>query len=234
MKRRWTGFPLSNLLLQIIRFLRGHKVFFLIFLFVSLELYQLASESTSITSAVSNIVFQHNLHEVVPGRLYRSAEMKPGDLKELMKEKGIKSIIDLRMNPKAVPESYFGESEAVESLGASYKHFPLMGSKEMELEQVKNLLSLLDRVETPVLVHCSSGTHRSGLVSAIWLMEKEGVPFNEAKEQLSSKYGFFLTERKLKSLVSGRWTIDNILWRYQEANSRSPIAFREWVERGMP
>lgn len=92
----------------------------------------------------------------------------------------------------------------------------------------------LDEAVPPILVHCTSGTHRTGVVAAIWLIHKEGLLPEKAVGQLSSKFGFFYPERALKSLVQGQPTIDSIVWSYLHANEHQRIAFRDWIRSGMP
>lgn len=202
--------------------------------FVVLESYQLATESTSVTSVLANMAFENNLHEVAPRKFYRSSEMTVRKIENLVAKKQLRSVIDVRMDPHNLPVSYMGEETALSQIGVSYHHLPLKGSQEMTQEQLLELMKLIDEIEEPALVHCSSGTHRSGVVAAIYLMEKLGVPYEEAALQLSSRYGFISSERKLKSYFSGKPTIDNVIWRYGNAYKQDPnLTFRAWVERGM-
>ena len=207
---------------------------FFLFVLVLLEGYQIATEDTSFTSAISQILFTNNLHEVRVNELFRSAEMIPTEMASFVKEKNIKTVLDVRAGPKDLSSEYTGEEEAVSKVGAKYVSFPMIGSKEISQGSLLELLSLLEKVEPPLLVHCTSGTHRSGAVAAIWLMDRDGVSFDEAMKQLSAKYGYFYLERKLKSKIQGHPTIDNVLWRYGEAQEKEKITFREWVEKGTP
>jgi len=200
---------------------------------VALEAFQIATEDTSFTSSFAHLLFEHNLHEVVPGKVYRAGEMTAPMLSQVLEERGIKTVLDLRMDPKDVSAAYVGEDATAKEAGASYLNFPLMGSKELDRESAQRLVQSLETIEEPLLIHCSSGTHRSGVVSAIYLMERYGVPYDEAVKQLSPKYGFFRAERELKSFFSGKKTIDNVLWRYGEAKKLRDVTFKEWVQQGM-
>lgn len=206
----------------------------IILLIVLLEGYQLATEETTITSALAHIFFTNNLHEVRTHELFRSAEMKPAEMAAVVKERGIKTVLDVRAGPNQLSPEYTGEEKAVDDVGGKYLSFPMVGSRELSEESILNLLNLIDTIEPPLLVHCTSGTHRSGAVAAIWLMERDGASFDEAMKQLSAKYGYFYLERQLKSKIQGHPTIDNVLWRYGEALKRENISFRKWVESGMP
>ncbi len=200
----------------------------------SLEAYQLATEDTSLTSAFANAFFNNNLHEIRTDELFRSGEMTTDELGAVVQAHKIKTVFDLRLTPKPVGEGDIPEVLALKKLHTTYVHVPLKGSKEMALDQVKQLLTEIDKAETPALIHCTSGTHRSGVVAAIWMMERDNLPYDVAIEQLSAKFGFFKAERQLKSMVEGHPTIDNILWRYEHANEQKPISFRAWVNAGMP
>jgi uncharacterized protein (TIGR01244 family) len=195
------------------------------------ECYQLTTENTTITSSVAHLMFSNNLHEVMPAKLYRSGQMPVKTLLEETTRLGVKTVLDLRMEPDPVAKNDVQEEFALKPVGVSYLHFPLLGSREMKSEQVLELLRILNSVEGPLLVHCSSGTHRTGIVSAIYLMDVQGVPYEEAIRQMSAKYGFFKFEREIKSAFSGHPTIDNILWRYGEYLKKDPkIKFRDWVK----
>ena len=67
--------------------------------------YQMGSESTYFTSYAANAIFRHNFHSVIPGRFYRSAQMPRDALAETIREHGIRTVIDLRLNEDAPDES---------------------------------------------------------------------------------------------------------------------------------
>lgn len=58
-------------------------------------------------------------------------------------------------------------------------------------EELKTAIELFDRIEYPMLMHCKSGAERTGLMSILYLLLKEGVPLAEARRQLSARYGYF-------------------------------------------
>lgn len=213
---------LLTLILSVLALLAGCVIYF--------ESQQVGSEETVFTSSVANVFFKDNFHSVADGKFYRSAEMSSDRLTERIAENHIRTVIDLRLGQEDAAEATQLEEETTKKSGATYVHFPLRGSRTLPREKLEKLLEVLDHAETPILVHCSSGTHRSGLVSAIWLVEKEGVPVDVAAEQLSPAFGFFRSERALKSFIQGHPTIDNVFWSYQERARLHPITFREWVE----
>ena len=47
---------------------------------------------------------------------------------------------------------------------------------------------LFESIEYPALMHCKSGADRAGLMSVLYKLLREKVPFEQAVEQLSLKY----------------------------------------------
>ena len=191
--------------------------------------YQMRTESTYFTSYAANALFRNNFHEVVPGKFYRSAQMFRDDLTQTVREHGIKSVIDLRLMDDAADETGTTEAEAASRGGAVYRHIPFSSARVDQRESLLDLLAAFDTLPRPVLVHCSSGTHRAGVASAIWLLDQEGRSPAEAAGQLTMKYGFFQPERDLKAYLQGRPTLDRAIREFAVVSGRKPIAFQDWV-----
>jgi protein tyrosine phosphatase (PTP) superfamily phosphohydrolase (DUF442 family) len=206
-------------------------IFLLIGIFVLCLLPQIFSETTSFTSYLANLVFRGNFDEVVPGRFYRTGEVDARKLAELIKKYKIKSVIDLRVNKDEVDQFGVHEREAAQANSAAYYHVPFVGSDARQRVQVEELVSLYDRVETPVILHCSSGTHRTGVASVIWLLTKENASIENAVSQLGVRYGYFYYERRLKSLIQGHQTIDALIWEYAKAQKSDGVSFRDWIKK---
>lgn len=200
---------------------------------VVFEGYQLATESTFFSSYLANLYFKNNFHPVINGRLYRSGQMSEEELREIVLQHNIRTVLDLRLGEDEANEQGMTEEETVTALGVQYLRVPLRGSRMPSKEDWQKLLIAYDSSPTPILIHCSSGTHRSGIAAAVWLLDKEGATVTEASEQLSPKYGFFKLERKLKSFLKGKETIDNAFEHYAEAKGKNGLSFRAWVE-GLP
>jgi uncharacterized protein (TIGR01244 family) len=192
---------------------------------------QIAGETTYFTSFAANFIFKNNLHEIVPGRFFRSGQMNPADLTQTMKEHNIKTVIDLRLAvDDSDAEQGISEKQVVENAGGQYSHIPFSSARADQKEQIEKLLDTFEEAQTPILVHCSSGTHRSGIASALWLLEKEGKSVETAEDQISIRYGFFQFERDLKAFFQGKPTLDEVLREYAKANNAERISFREWLK----
>ncbi|MCB0360924.1 MAG: tyrosine-protein phosphatase, partial [Bdellovibrionales bacterium] len=97
-------------------------------------------------------------------------------------------------------------------------------------ETVLTILELMKDLEEPVLIHCKSGTHRTGFLSALWLFNQQPEQTELAFQQLSLKFGFVGLERWLKATFEQRPTLDAVIWEYQRFHQACGIRFREWVD----
>lgn len=205
------------------------SVFILTFALIGLS-SQILTESTWFTSSLSYIFTTNNFHEVKKGELFRSGELSKEDLERTIKEHGIKTIIDLRKGGDEPEQKGFSEKVISTDLGAKYIWIPMVGSNTKQKENLKKLIEVSKEGAGPVLIHCASGTHRSGLSTAVWLMAKDGINPHEAARQLSSKYGYFKWERDLKSYIMGHNTIDYVMWDYLKDYDKTSISFNDWLE----
>ena len=125
----------------------------------------------------------HNLHEVSPGKFYRSAQMGRDALADVTREKGIKSIINLRGQNDA--EWYRTETNFSSDVGVKHYDFALSASQEVTVEEMDRIVATLHDAPKPILLHCKSGADRTGLVSALYLMTQEGAAPEKAADQLT-------------------------------------------------
>jgi protein tyrosine phosphatase (PTP) superfamily phosphohydrolase (DUF442 family) len=169
-----------------------------------------------------------NLHEVVPGRLFRSAEMPQGRLLQVAHEHGIKTVIDLRMGGPAAKADQPIDPDALRQAGVHYVSLRLNSKRVPPPDRIHELLSAYSEAELPVLVHCSSGANRTGVASAIWLLEMEGRPLAEAKEQLSMRFGYTVLEYYLDVLGSGIPPLADLLRQFETTGSG--MSFGAWLE----
>lgn len=126
-----------------------------------------------------------NFHEVHP-YLYRGGEPTSQGLKEL-KEKGIKTIIDLRAE---TPMSRQERAEA-KALGLDYINLP-MSDKAPTDKQVKTFIDttrLARDNSAPVFVHCAHGSDRTGCLIGIWRVTEDNYSYDQAYKEMR-KYWF--------------------------------------------
>lgn len=110
---------------------------------------------------------------ITEGKVYKSGEMSPAALKERVRDYGIRTVIDLRHDD---PKSEV-ERKAMAEVGVRYVNIP---SRQVPDEGAVNTFlrvmdeSLANPDFRPVLIHCTDGTGRAPLFSAIYRMEYEG------------------------------------------------------------
>jgi protein tyrosine/serine phosphatase len=137
---------------------------------------------------VGLLILSGNFHEVLPGRLYRSAQLSGERLGEEIDRYGIKTVINLR-GENVGKAWYDDEVAATAAHGATHVNFGISARRDLTPEKTQQLLTLLKTAEQPILVHCMSGADRTGLASVIFLQQVAGIDEEEAEWQLSPVYG---------------------------------------------
>jgi len=156
----------------------------------------------------------HNQHEVVPGLLYRSAQLPAGEFVSLAKQSGLRTVINLR-GENVGQDWYDAQYRAAKELGVGFLNYRMSASRELTVEQMTELAQMLRDAPKPALIHCGSGSDRSGLACALFLLEA-GHPPEAVADQLSLRFGHF------PYLWSGSWAMDNSLKAYRESQ-RLPV-----------
>lgn len=159
-----------------------------------------------------------NLHEVAPG-VWRSAQPGPRDIRRLAK-RGLRTVVNLR--GKRDCGSYRLEQQACARYGVEFINFKMRSRGVPKPETIHKAADLFERIEYPVLFHCKSGADRAGMMSALYLLLREGRPLDEATRQLSLRYGHF------KQADTG--VLDHFFACYRADNARQPTGFMQWVD----
>ena len=169
-------------------------------------------------------VWEHGkrLREVVPGKLYRSGQLTVDGFREAVERYGIKSVVNLQdefPNPR-IRNSYFdkettGEQEMCRQLGIRYFHvMPDLVSPEKPRPHrpgaVDDMLHIYDQEDLyPMLVHCKAGLHRTGVLLAVYRMEYQKWPREEAYRELKA-HGFGDSACTEANLYVSQYVLDYI------------------------
>lgn len=129
-----------------------------------------------------------NVHAVVPGEFYRSAQLSQAQLEAMRAHYGIKSIINLRGENKGTAW-YDSELEASQHLGIKHMDFRMKSSRTLDYQHAQELVKMMRDAPKPLLVHCMAGADRTGLASALYLAEIAKKDEETAESQLSLRYG---------------------------------------------
>jgi len=139
--------------------------------------------------SVDGIRLKRNFYEVDRGKLYRSAQLTADELRAVIKKHGIRTVINLQ-GKRPGTHWYDNEARVLKEAGV-----PLI-DLEMTVESIPKrfeLLKLLEsykNAERPILVHCRSGSDRTGEAVAIYKMEYMGQSREEALKSFSLRYTY--------------------------------------------
>lgn len=161
-----------------------------------------------------------NMYEIVPGKMYRSAQPAPVHFPMLV-EKGIKTIVNLR-GQRDTCGSYILEEKACKEYGIKLVNFPISSRDMPSKARIHRAKKIFDHIHYPALVHCKSGADRAGLASVLFQLLHEKEPFDVAMKQLGLKYGH------VKQSKTGM--LDYFFSLYDEYNKKTPIDFMDWVD----
>lgn len=132
----------------------------------------------------------NNTHEVSKGQWYRAAQMSEADLGRTLDEFKIRTVLRLVGADDADRADYEADARACEKRGVKLFMAKMASSRLPWRSELSTLFAFLDQIAAeatlrPVLVHCSQGSDRTGLVSVIWLHDYQGEPIEEARRQLA-------------------------------------------------
>jgi len=118
-----------------------------------------------------------HLLTVTPGVLYRSGQLTPGQLEDVVDRYGIRTVVNLRSeNERSRGDWYEGEVERLESLGVRHMDLPMNAGFPPRDDQLARWRALLEDGEAhPVLVHYEYGVIRTGIMVGVYEVEQLGL-----------------------------------------------------------
>lgn len=173
------------------------------------------------------IYFGRNWHEVVPGRVYRCAQLSGSALTEQIAQAGIKTIVNLRGTCLGF-EWYNAECRTTSRLGVSQEDITLSATRLPAPDEVRRFVDVIDRSEYPIAMHCRQGVDRTGMMAAAALLLLTDATPDDARRQLSPRFGHVplgptrVMNRFLE--LYDEWLLDRGVLHSQQA-------FRQWASR---
>jgi protein tyrosine/serine phosphatase len=163
-----------------------------------------AAENSKSSRALANI---DNFGQVTD-YYYRGEQPKGGDY-NLLAAIGVKTIIDLRDDPKDYAKTL------TEQARMKYINLPLSDKDYPPPDAASKFLAFVnDKENWPVYVHCAGGRHRTGAMTAIFRMTTQGWDANRAYEEMK-EYDFYT---RFGHKVMKRFVFDY----YRDLNNRQP------------
>jgi Tyrosine phosphatase family len=135
---------------------------------------------------VHTFVWMENLHEVVPGDLYRSGQPRPEQLSGWIEELKLQAVLRLKEDGATAEP----EREVLDERGVELLSVRLSGQRPPTRAELLSLLDALEGAPRPLLVHCDAGADRTGLATALALL-LEGRSPSEARNQFGVRYRHF-------------------------------------------
>jgi tyrosine-protein phosphatase SIW14 len=137
--------------------------------------------SAATTSALANIRIDN--FGQVNDRYYRGAQPEGRDYGDLA-ALGVKLVIDL------TADGDVSEARMVQDAGMKFVRIPLTTHDQPSADAVTKFLELVnDPANQPVYVHCQGGHHRTGIMTAVYRMTRDGWTADRAYDEMQ-KYGF--------------------------------------------
>jgi protein tyrosine phosphatase (PTP) superfamily phosphohydrolase (DUF442 family) len=171
------------------------------------------------------VTFGSNLHTVVPGQCYRSAQLSGPRLATVIKNLRIRTVINLR-GANENEGWYQEECTALRELGIHRVDIKMSGYEAPVNDELCKLLDVLENADSPVLVHCYGGSDRSGFAAALFLLLKTNASLNEARAQIGVRYGHnpFGAASCQSQLLDAYQT-----WLSERGQKHSPANLRGWI-----
>lgn len=184
----------------------------------------LAAFSVAAVAAFPTFFLRNNFAEVDPGRVYRSAQPR-GDLDRLIIERRYGSILNLRGGSWIDPW-YRAEVHAARRHSVDFYDMHMLATRRPSRRELLTLLDLFGRCRYPLLIHCKSGSDRTGLASALYLLAAGKATPSTALDAFSIRHGhvpFGGTERLHEPFR------EYASWLESSGLDHSPARLRDWV-----
>ena len=170
-------------------------------------------------------LFEGNFGVVDTGRVYRSRQ--PGNhLSEWVRSYHIAAILNLRGGSPA--DAYYAdETRIAKEKGLVFYDLPMSASRRPTRRELLVLIDLFERGPYPLLIHCKSGSDRTGLATALYLMVVRGEPPERAFRAFTLHHGhvpLFGPERLHEPFAEYQ------AWLRSSKLDHTAARFRAWVE----
>ncbi len=173
---------------------------------------------------IGRMILSNNRHTVIPGVVYRSGQLDGRQLNDILRRKGIRSVVNLR--GQAPEDWYDTEARGTAEAGVSQEDVTLSAGRLPSPHELRRMIDVFDRTEYPLLIHCQQGSDRTGLAVAVWQLLYTDADEPTARRQCSLRYGHTPILRTAQmdaffDLYEARLAERNV--------THSPATFRAWA-----
>ncbi|EKD77353.1 MAG: hypothetical protein ACD_42C00365G0001 [uncultured bacterium] len=166
-----------------------------------------------------------NVHTVIPGKIYRSAQLDRNGLTKYTEKFHLKTIINLRgtwsSNHWYQVESHFAKRNHLHYYSPRFEAYALPSKQAL-----RALVQLLQTAPKPIIFHCEGGADRTGMAAAISVILYDKNPsFTLIKKQASWHYNAIS-----RKTVGYQMLRNYFAWLKQHHHARpTKKLFLEWV-----
>jgi len=169
-------------------------------------------------------LFTDNVHTVIPGEIYRTAQLDHAGLTHYSKKFYLKTIINLRGN-NPQDHWYRVEKQFATTHHINYYSSPFSAKNLPSKKQLRQLVKWLEFAPKPLAFHCKSGADRTGMAAAISVILFEKNPsINDIKRQASWHYNAISSETVGYQLMKNYFA-----WLKKYHFKQSRTHFLEWI-----
>jgi protein tyrosine/serine phosphatase len=158
-----------------------------------------------------------NFHEIAPD-VYRANQPSPERLAEF-KAMGIKTILNLRGTSEH--SHYLFEFEACSELGLTLINSRLYAANLASRDEILELIDHMGKIEKPFVMHCKSGSDRTGFAAILYLHLFCDIPLKQAMVQLHWRHFH------LKNSKNG--ILDLFFDAYLRDSQKHKITLLDWI-----
>ncbi len=137
--------------------------------------------------SMDGIRLSSNLYILDNGNLIRSAQLTESELTEAVKKYQIKTIFNLQGNRPGY-EWFDNEQKVAANLNVKNYNYDFASESIPNSDRFQSFMQNLANAERPILIHCRSGSDRTGEMTAVYMMKYMGTTKEQALEQLTQKY----------------------------------------------
>jgi undecaprenyl-diphosphatase len=132
--------------------------------------------------------FSGNVHTVIPGEIYRTAQLDKSGLQKYTKQLDVKTIVNLRGVWKN-DSWYQVESQFAKKNNLHYYPMQFSAYNLPSKQELRDLVELLETAPKPLMFHCEGGADRTGMAGAISIILFDKNPsIAQIKRQASWHY----------------------------------------------
>src|SRR4051794_2957615 len=163
----------------------------------------------------------YNFYWITPGEIARSSQAYTGFLKQLLRERGIRGVVNLR-GAKPGWRWWNYETRVCAELGVPHRDVRFNSRRLPSRAILLDMLNAFDEAPRPFLVKCSGGQDRTSFASALYLLHTREWDAREHAEAQFARWPYLHFPKRQQ-----RWL--RAFLRFTE--ERGGRSLRDWISQ---